>query len=372
MVRLMNGQLSMFDLMTFEDSRSVTSSPASADGRSPFDSPAGPTIAVCSGPDPAHANRSARQAKALGLLTSGTSGRPGTGSSRSVALTWSLGSRLRHRLDGRGSILFRLTWKDSATPAGRSCSLLRASGHRTNGTVYGSWPTPAASDMTGGGQAKRAMGETRHGSNLNDFALLASWPTPMAGNPGSETYNAAGSTDYERKIDTLFGLRETLNGRKLASWPTPVVNDANGSDYAYASGNHDTVALKLGGVAKLAGWATPQAVQVPESVEYWERTRKGKGMKGPNLHTQAQLASWATPKATDSKGNAYTATESRRSELRKQMPASGPTVTGSPAATASGGQLNPALSRWLMGLPQEWCDCAVTAMPSSRKSRQKS
>lgn len=35
------------------------------------------------------------------------------------------------------------------------------------------WPTPQASDSTGGGQACRAMGETRHGSNLNDFAMLA-------------------------------------------------------------------------------------------------------------------------------------------------------------------------------------------------------
>jgi len=27
--------------------------------------------------------------------------------------------------------------------------------------------------MSGGGEAKRAVGETRHGSNLNDFAMLA-------------------------------------------------------------------------------------------------------------------------------------------------------------------------------------------------------
>lgn len=40
------------------------------------------------------------------------------------------------------------------------------------------WPTPQASDSTGGGQAKRAMGATRHGSNLNDFAMLASTDEP--------------------------------------------------------------------------------------------------------------------------------------------------------------------------------------------------
>jgi site-specific DNA-cytosine methylase len=44
-------------------------------GATPFDSPAGPTIDLF-GPVPVRANLSARQAKALGLLTSGTSGRP--------------------------------------------------------------------------------------------------------------------------------------------------------------------------------------------------------------------------------------------------------------------------------------------------------
>lgn len=45
-----------------------------------------------------------------------------------------------------------------------------------------------------------------------------------------------------------------------------------------------------------SGWPTPQAAQVPESVEYWRRTRKGKMMKGLNLHTAALLAGWQTPK----------------------------------------------------------------------------
>jgi hypothetical protein len=41
------------------------------------------------------------------------------------------------------------------------------------------WPTPTLHDAERGGQEKRAIGETRHGSNLQDFALTA-WPTPQA------------------------------------------------------------------------------------------------------------------------------------------------------------------------------------------------
>jgi len=39
--------------------------------------------------------------------------------------------------------------------------------------------------------------------------------------------------------------------------------------------------------------------------------------------------------------------------------------TGKPAAF----QLNPHFSRWLMGFPPEWCDCAATAMQSFPKSQ---
>lgn len=192
-----------------ESSPNATSSQELGSGHTHCGAPDGQTIGQ-RGADRAHANLSARQAKAQGLLTSGTYGQRSSTSSSSAALALSLASRLQAQTDLLGSTLYRLTWKARVTPLGRSIPALQATARPTFGSDCGlsgwitpsardwkdtpgmtaqrdgrdrtdqlprqaylaGWPTPQTSDSTGGGQAKRAMGETRHGSNLNDFAML--------------------------------------------------------------------------------------------------------------------------------------------------------------------------------------------------------
>ena len=128
---------------TLPDTPNTISSPASAFGPTPCDVQAGP-IAALFGQALAHANLSARQAKELGLLTSGTCGPRSTISSASAALTSSLASRLQAKTASLGSTLYRLTWKERTTPAGRSIPALRASVRRTSDNDFIGWPTTTA------------------------------------------------------------------------------------------------------------------------------------------------------------------------------------------------------------------------------------
>lgn len=133
----------------FPDSHNAISSPESGCGPSPSGRPGGRMKGQSiQGRHPAKTYQ--LSASAPDSKGNAISGRNGCEFSGSFSLQQSLANRLRARLAGRGSGLFRLTWKESATPSGLLICRLRASADPATGRVFGLWPTAKATDGVGG------------------------------------------------------------------------------------------------------------------------------------------------------------------------------------------------------------------------------
>lgn len=161
--------------------------------------------------------------------------------------------------------------------------------------------------------------------------------------PRGWSYSQLVASAHRTKDKDFTGLPKT-------HWPTPVAQPANGTPERFLE-------RKL------------RAVENGSKI----------GIALTDINIVAQLAHWPTPIKSDARGSAG-AEPRKMAELPNLVKLTGParlTATGqiqigSTAEMTNGGQLNPAHSRWLMGLPTEWDDCAAMVTLSSRRKRKHS
>jgi len=313
--------------MKSENTTSTTSSLGSVDGRSQLDFLASEIPSELL-PEARHVSHSAQPDEAADTAMSGTSHPTGYGWSHPSGLLGSLANKLQPQSEKTtGSTIYSMHWKEKATPRGRPYFQLVASAHRTSDSDSGlrhGWPTPNAgpqNDTDTKWEKRREKCKAKHGNNGFGMTL---------------------------------GMASTLSG-----WPTPTLQSKEWSKEAiqkWISGERGTHGLDIGASAMMSGWSIPVTHNAKQGGYPAEFTRNSiqLGTQVHYLDFTEQSRAAGTERDLDQSGPA-------------RLKPDGTILTGSGAEMESGGQLNPAHSRWLMGYPAEWDACAPTEMPSSRK-----
>ena len=230
----------------------------------------------------------------------------GNGGDREQELRNAMLAALTETTNQLASTLYTHTWKTRTTPDGNQIISLRAS-QAKRAAGFSPWEkTPQASDGDGGVMEIRPESSGKY--KLRDYAALASWPTPQStdikmANRGAE----ATENEWNREHR---GNNLALYAQHLAAWMTPKATDGE--------------------------FTTPRTSGRPME-------------KSTFLQTQAIVQT----------------TNHAGSDLPPLFPArltaSGVMLTGSDAGMDGGGQLNPALPRWLQAIPAEWGQAALEA-----------
>jgi hypothetical protein len=225
---------------------------------------------------------------------------------------------------------------------------------------------------------------------MTDTSHHISAPSSLQDGPLSSSGSKSPARRSSERLQSALEARllENLNGRGStiykAVWKPHTTPSGRQISRLRASAHRTS---DSGPSSARSGWPTPNAVNGDRAAYAdFEKlmARKAAGRQ-QNLQEVVMVSGWPTPASRDWKdGEAPSVVRSGRTDKLPhavqaaahggpmRITADGVLLTGSSAEMASGGQLNPAHSRWLMGYPPEWDDCAVTATPSSRKQRPSS
>ncbi len=224
-------------------------------------------------------------------------------------------SKFRDSLAEVGSTECSLTWREVATPAGRSMSRLAPSMLPTDAAASSGslWRSPAASEP---------------GTRTDGLTDANGRPW----RPGRTAYDSRGR-------NCQVGLQQEMR----AFWPTPVAR---------------------------AFEENPETFRERNSALSHSRA---KGTSGRPLGV-AMMAQWPTPTVADVTGGRRARGGSRGDELLLNglmLGRTGRTQSGFRARTVARGAPNPAFACWLMGWPDEVTCGAWRAIASFRKSRRR-